>query len=251
LKLKVTIETQYYEDLVDENLYVLERYASQKVHQLFRNGIKNISKNEIISIGYEGLYKAATTFDESKNDNFQGYAWYYIDLAFKSYQRKIDGIHHVARNQIKNIRKTTDSLIQKLGRQPTDSEIAERLKIDAREVRKFKNIESNHIHSIQDSSENIKLVDEDNRADTYLEEGERKINLGRDMNDCLENTLTADQRLIIELMYLEYLNAKEIAFKLWGKFDEKEIYLIYNTTKNGKFKLKNCMEKKGWSITDV
>ncbi len=168
--MKTTADTQYNEDLVNENLNILEYYAKQKVNQLFRNGIKNISKSEIISIGYEGLYKAATKFDDSKNDNFQGYAWYYIDLAFKSYQRKIDDIHHVARNQIKSIRMKTELLFQKLGRQPTDFEIAESLKIDTKEVRKFKTIESDHVQSVYDFDENDRLVDEEIRADRYLEE---------------------------------------------------------------------------------
>jgi len=251
LKLTSSADSQYYEDLVNENLNILERYASQKVNQLFRNSIKNISKSEIISIGYEGLYKAATTFDESKNNNFQGYAWYYIDLAFKSYQRKIDGIHHVTRSQIKNIKKKTDSLIQKLGRQPTDTEIADSLNLDVKEVEKYKNIEAYHLQSLQDSDENYNLIDRGDQADRFLEENERITNLGRDMNDCLENYLSTDQRTIIELMYLDHLNAKEIAIKLWGEFDEKEKNLIYNTTKSSKLKLKNCMGKKGWSITDV
>lgn len=71
------------------------------------------------------------------------------------------------------------------------------------------------------------------------------------MNDCIKDSLSGDKRVIIESMYFENLNAEEIALKLWNKFTDKEKYFIYNTIKNGKKKLKDCMENKGWSITDV
>ena len=251
MKLMSGVDDQYYENLINENLQILERYASQKLHQLFNSGIKNISKSEIVSIGYEGLYKAAIKFDETKNDNFYGYAWYYVDLAFKSHQRNVDEIHHVTRKQIKIIKKAMDLLSQKLGRQPMDTEIADHLKMDIKQVQKYRNIELNHSQSFQDSDGEFESVDEENPADVYLEEREKESNLGRDMNECLESTLSADQKSIIELMYLEHLNAEEIALKLWGKYKDKEKHFIYNTTKSGKQKLKKCMEKKGWSLTDI
>jgi len=251
LRLHETKDTPYLEDLVNENLFLLEKYASHKVNQLFRSGIKNITKTEIISIGYEGLHRAAITYDEMKSSNFQGYAWYSIDLSLKTYQRKIDGIHHVARSQIKKIRKTTDLLVQKLDRQPTDDEIAQSLKIDTKEVHKFKRIEADLIEADDDFEEYTKLVDEDTRADKNLEENERETILGRDMNDCLQYSLSEDQRQMIELMYMEYLSAEDIADRLGKEFNDKIKHHIYNTVKNCKLKLKKCMENKGWSITDV
>ncbi len=251
MKLRSGPEDQFFEDLINEHLQILERYASQKLRQLFNNGIKNISKSEIVSIGYEGLYKAALKFDKTQNDNFYGYAWYYVDLAFKSYQRNIDEIHHVTRKQIKIIKNAMDLLSQKLERQPTENEIADHLKMDIKQIRKYRNIELNHIQSVQDTDEPFESVDEENQVDVYLEEREKESNLGRDMNECLESALSADQKSVIELMYLEHLNAEEIALKIWGKFSDKEKFMIYNSTKSGKQKLKKCMEKKGWSLTDI
>jgi len=251
MKLKPERDNQYYEKLINENLHVLEQFANQKVHQLIRNGIKNISKSEIISIGYEGLYKAAIKFDESKNNDFFGFAWYYIDFAFKAYQRKIDSLHHVTRKQIKKIRKTIDLLSQKLGRQPTDGELAETLKMDNQQIQKYRNIELINLQYMEDTNAIIESDFKEFSVDFNLEDKEKKLNLGRDMNDCIEISLTGDQRVIIEWMYMEYLNAKEIALKLWGKFGEVEKNLIYNTTKSGKSKLKKCMEKKGWSVKDI
>jgi len=237
------------EKLINDSLYILERYADQKVYQLYRDGIKYISKSEIISAGYEGLYKAAIKFDAARNDNFNGFAWYYIDLAFKSYLRNLDELHHVTRRKLRDIKKTTDQLTQKLGRQPTDSEIAECLKISEKQLRKYKNININHIQSVPESNGYIGSIEVDNRADYHLENSDR--NLGRDMNDCLEISVSADQRRIIELMYLDNLKAEEIAHQLWGRFTKTEKNYIYNTLKTGRKKLKKCMEEKGWSITDV
>ncbi len=237
------------ESLINDNLYILERYADQKVFQLFRDGIKYISKSEIISAGYEGLYKAAIKFDAARNDNFNGFAWYYINLAFKSYLRNLDELHHVTRKKLKDIKRTTDRLSQTLGRQPTDSEIAECLKIKEKQLRKYKNINIDHIQSVQESNGNIGSIEVENGADNHLKNSDR--NLGRDMNECLEISISADHRRIIELMYLDNLKAEEIAHLLWGRFTNREKNYIYNTLKTGRKKLKKCMEEKGWSITDV
>lgn len=248
---KQETDVKYRENLINNNLYILENYARQKYKQLFSYGIRNILINEIISIGYEGLYKAAVIFDKNKNNNFYGFAWYHIDLAFKSYQRNIDKLHHVTRKKIKNINQISDALTQELGRPPNDTEIAGRLQIDENDLRKYKNVELNYTAVNQNSDEDFDPVDREYPADISMEKNEREFILGRDMNDCLENTLSGVQRKIVELMYLDNLDAVKIADKLWGKFDQKKKNLIYNTTKNGKIKLKKCMEKKGWSITDI
>ena len=247
MQLKPEGDNRYYEKLINEHLHVLEQFANQKVNQLIRNGIKNISKGEIISIGYEGLYKAAIKFDESRNNDFSGFAWYYIDFAFKAYQRNIDSVHHVTRKQIKNIRKATDALSQKLGRQPTDGEIAESLKMDTQQIQKYRNIEITNLPYMDDTNSISESDVKEFVLDFNHEDQDSKLNLGRDMNHCIEISLTGDQRVIIEWMYMEDLNAREIAMKLWGKFGDTEKNLIYNTTKSGKSKLKKCMENKGWS----
>lgn len=246
----VVSENKKNEILVIEHLHVLERYAKTKSYQLARFGI-NISIQEIISIGYIGLHKAANIFDENKSADFSKFAWQHIDFAFKAHLREIDAVHHETRKHLNDVKKITDTLSQKLGREPTDYEVADALKMDIEQLWNYKKIELNITKYDKPLEEILEWMDGEDQEDEVEKKEEKKSRLGKDMNDCIKDSLSGDKRVIIESMYFENLNAEEIALKLWNKFTDKEKYFIYNTIKNGKKKLKDCMENKGWSITDV
>ena len=203
----------------------------------------------MVSVGYQGLYQAALKFDTKKSNDFKGFAWKYIDYAVKTYQRNIDELHHITRNHIKDIKQVRDTLMQRFGREPTDMEIAEHLNMSSDDVQKYINIEWNS-YRVEDDHKVLSEITVEAESGESIEE-DRSIKLGKDMDDCLEYSLTAEQKKIIELMYLENLTAAEIAFKLWSRFENKEKNLVYNSTKSGKMKLKKCMEEKGWTITDI
>jgi len=246
-----TKDDQSLENLINEHLYILEIYSEKKVNSLRNLGRTNITKNEIVSIAYEGLYKAVINFDESVNNNFFGYAWQYIDFAFKTYQRKIDPLHQDTREKVKKIQKANESLIQSLGRTPTEQEIAKKTNLDVKQIKKINRLGLDSIQYDELSTGSLEIENGEQPADMKLEEQERTTTLGKDMNDCLETALAEDQKRIIELMYLDSKSAETIALSLWNQFGSKEKNFIYNTVKSGKNKLKQCMQQKGWSVTDL
>ncbi len=251
MELQTRSDIQNAENLINKYYYVLEDYANSKIHQLFNLGIKNISKSEIISIGYSGFCTAANMFDETKNDDFSGYARKYVDYAFKQYQREIDPIDHRPRAKIKKIKKISDTLSQEIGRPPTDEEIAKSINMKEEEVQTLKKLAFEQTQSFDGLNDASDLVGDNTGADFLFEKEEREDTLGRDMNNCLKSTLSEEKRLIFELKYLEKLSTEEISKELWDQVTEKQKIYINNTNKNAKLKLKKCMEKKGWAITDV
>ena len=244
-------DPEIFEERVQNSLNILDECASWKYFELKRKGI-SISKNELVTIGYMGLHDASQRFDSSKNDDFEGFAKHYINLAILSYQRGIDKVDHRVRSQIKEISKVKESLTQTLGRIPSTKEIAKKMQMDEDKIYSLLKTDPKQVeidNEYIDGSYN--LYHNSDQADSRIDIKEREENLGRDMNDCINTALNHDQKKIIELLFIEEKTAKDIALLLWQKFDKKEKTYIYNTTKNGKLKLKKCMGKKGWSITDV
>ena len=240
-------QSALFEKRVQDGLGLLEECAKWKYFELKAKGV-SVEKSELITIGYMGLHKAVQIFDDKKNNDFHGFAKYHINLAILTYQRNIDELDHRVRKQIKQILNVRENLQQSLGREPSITEIAEKTNIEEGKVESLLTLSPGYVDINNNSSEEYA---ESMFNEIEYEHKEQNDRLGKDMSDCIDTALTADQKQIIELLYFEEKSVEEISVKLWHKFDTKKKTFIYNATKNGKIKLKNCMAEKGWSIADV
>jgi RNA polymerase sigma factor for flagellar operon FliA len=116
--------------LIEENFSLVNKVANFMSVKF--NGV--INKDDIIEFGIFGLIDAAIKFDPSKNENFKFYAITRIKGTILDNVRKLDYMPRNVRELSGRIEKVYSKLEQKLGRMPSDEEVADELAIGIDEL---------------------------------------------------------------------------------------------------------------------
>lgn len=175
-----------------------------------------IKLDDLYSSGVTGLIKAVEKFDTAKNNKFETYAVVVIKGAIIDELRRLDWIPRSIHRQANQIATASEKLSQKLGRDPTESEISEHLGLTDEEyenllarVRPAILIPLNADVMMQDE-ETMSIADKiaDVRAQTSYEAADRK-----EFSSMLENAindLPEQEKKVLILYYYEELMLKEI-----------------------------------------
>jgi RNA polymerase primary sigma factor len=188
------------DQLVKANLRFVVSIAKQYSNQ-------GLSLEDLINEGNLGLIKAAHRFDEKRGYKFISYAVWWIRQAMLQALAEHSRIVRLPLNRagtLYRIGKASRQLDQKLGRQPTAEEIAQKLGISIEEVEDTMHIANTHV-SLDDPYSNDK---DDNALVDYLtdedqispDEGTYNNALTEDMEKAL-NTLTDREKLILTLYF--------------------------------------------------
>jgi len=241
----------------DDFLQLLERIANIRYRILLNAGIKRIPAEEFINVGYFGLVHAHEKFDpqastkkEKPNKEeilkaFKTFATYSINNAISGFLRREDFIDFRTRRKIKEMREVIAKLEQKLGREPTEEEIAGEMNMAIEYYRKL-TAKDVLIESLDDPDFINQFTDEYDHEESEGSEDLKK--LGKETDHCLKITLNKDEMLIILLKEFRYFTLQDIVDVMGMGYNISKVHRINEQAKS---KLKFCLEKKGWTIIDV
>ncbi len=178
----------------------------------------SVDKEDLIEAGIVGLIDAVEKFDPSRNCKFSTYARFRIKGAILDELRSLDIIPKSMRQKSKQIEETYSRLENRLGRSPTDREIADELGITEEEYSKL-------IHEIKgavvinfDDFKSLKIKEEDQEGlepllESDLPYPDQQVELKQISEILAEEIekLPEREKIIITLYYYEDLTITEIA----------------------------------------
>lgn len=174
---------------------------------------------DIESAALMGLLQALDSYRKDKKIQFNTYAYYRIKGNVIDYLRKVDEMPRVHRVTFGKAQKAMEELMQKLGREPEDEEVAEALDITIEEYRKILiNVQQRAALSLNDQKydDNESLTLSNSLADPNIESPDAKLtrdSISKKIQEKLQHLKERD-RLILTLYYYEDLTLNEIAILL-------------------------------------
>jgi RNA polymerase sigma factor for flagellar operon FliA len=182
--------------------------------------------DELIQVGMIGLIEANGSYDASKGVEFEVFAKNRIRGAILDQVRKLSYLPRSAIVNIRDHNEATAALSGELGREPTQSELAEFMGKDIESFQK----ERAHAHRFQTVSlesqlpENVDLpASEINEPETQMAEDQFMSAL----EDSIES-LPERERTVVSLYYVEEMNLKEIGAVL--EVSESRVSQILSTS---------------------
>jgi RNA polymerase sigma factor FliA len=191
------------------------RFIARRIHERLP---QHVPIEDLYSAGVVGLLDALSKFDPSKQVQFRSYAQFRIRGAVLDSLRTLDWSPRELRRKGRAVEQAIQTLTARVGRTPTDTEIAEQLHLDLPAYQQLlgelKGLEIGTLHSerSEDSGEE-ELV--------YLPNRPEDDPLYRYLNSELRERLTAAigdlperERLVMTLYYYEETTMKEIGLIL-------------------------------------
>jgi RNA polymerase sigma factor for flagellar operon FliA len=97
----------------------------------------HLDADDLVSVGIIGLMDAMTKYDPTREAKFKTYAEFRIRGAMLDEIRSMDWIPRSVHERLSLVEKTHADLLNKLGRPPTDEEMAKALQIPVAELSEF------------------------------------------------------------------------------------------------------------------
>ncbi len=175
---------------------------------------KNVSRDDLVSLGMMGLFDALNKFDIKRDLKFDTYASFRVRGAIIDGLRKEDWLPRSAREKAKKLETQIERLEQRLMRHATPEELAEHMELPVEEVYQtvqehfFSNVLSIHEQQDQEESEGKSFVIRDEHTKTPEQQVVRTELLG----DLAENIkkLNEKEQLVLSLFYTEEMTLTEI-----------------------------------------
>ncbi|HKI46078.1 MAG TPA: FliA/WhiG family RNA polymerase sigma factor [Balneolales bacterium] len=171
---------------------------------------------DLVSAGIVGLLQALDSYDTTKNVQFNTFAYYRIRGNVIDYLRKIDKMPRFQRNMYGKAQEAMERLMQRLGREPEDDEIACELEITVDEYNNLLvNVQQRAILSLDDR----KYTDSDgDRLSDHIEDENivspsydiEKQTLYSHLAEEIKKLKERDQ-MVLAMYYYEEMTLNEIA----------------------------------------
>ncbi len=205
------------ERIITENVdlvrYEVDRVASGLPDQ--------VDREDLVSAGLIGLVKAVDRYDPNRGASFRTYASTLARGAILDELRKMDWAPRGLRGRYRELEQTVSKLRRRLGRQPQESEIIERLGISSREYRKLlRDASATAIVSLESLTE--AAGDAHSPTNANLREGRPEwvphtsvdhSELRRLLVECIKE-LSEREQMVISLYYKEEMTMREVGMIL-------------------------------------
>jgi RNA polymerase sigma factor for flagellar operon FliA len=212
-----TGKTEVRDALIERHLYLV-KFVVGRVGSMLPGHIK---LEDLYSSGVTGLVKAVEKFNPSKNSKFENYAILLIKGAIIDELRELDWIPRSVHQKANLITSAQEILQQKLGREPTDSELSEHLGLTEDELDDILlrvrpailiSLNGNVSHNDEENAPISERI-ADAKAQTSFEAADRK-ECASLLESAIAN-LPEQERRVLTLYYYDELMLKEIG-KIMG-----------------------------------
>ncbi len=193
----------------------LVKYNAERIWARLPEGVE---LDDLVSAGVFGLMDAIDAFDLSRGVKFETYCVPRIRGAMLDELRTMDWVPRLVRSKASKLNEAQKTLEARLGRQPTENELAEELGVTTEELEKMM-LDASAVNLISlnkkwyetDSYKDVREIDilEDKKG----EDPTKRIQKA-DLMRLVTKGLNRNERLIIILYYYEELTMKEIGATL-------------------------------------
>ncbi len=181
---------------------------------------------ELIQVGMIGLIEATKSFDSSKGVEFEVFAKNRIRGAILDQVRKMSYLPRSAMVNIREHNEAQQLLAGQLGREPTQSEMADFMEKDIEEYQKERN-HANRFQTISLESQVPETVDlpssDDNDPESILAKDQMMAVLAESIESLPER-----EKTIVALYYVEEMNLREIGAVL--EISESRVSQVLSAT---------------------
>lgn len=188
------------------------RYIARRIHERLP---QHVSLDDLINAGVIGLMDALEKYEPSKNVQLSSYATFRIRGAILDSLRDLDWSPRELRRKARAIEEAERALRERLGRSPSENEIAAELKMKLEDFQQLLgelrglDIGSFHVESEDGSGEDdlSRYLPASNAENPFLQcqQGEMKELLARAIGELPER-----ERQVLALYYFEELTMKEV-----------------------------------------
>ncbi|MEG0036909.1 MAG: FliA/WhiG family RNA polymerase sigma factor [Victivallaceae bacterium] len=212
-----TRSQDYRDRLIDHYLYLV-KYSVGKIASALPS---HLTHRDLYSYGVSGLIKAVEKFDLLRNKKFENYASFIIRASVIDELRKSDWVPRSVHQKATKLSKSMEILRDRLGREPSDKDLAEHLGISENEllswfssVRPIVIISLNETICRDNDSLGVNLVERliDGKAEDGFKMAEKKEYFVI-LSHAIE-ALEYKEKQILRLYYYDDLILKEIANRL-------------------------------------
>jgi len=215
IQFKQDMSNQELRNRLIETYLPLVKYNGERIWARLPEGVE---LDDLISAGVFGLMDAIDAFDLSRGVKFETYCVPRIRGAMLDELRTMDWVPRLVRSKASKLNEAMKNLEARLGRQPSEVELAEELNLTVPELEKMI-LDANAVNLISlnkkwyetDSYKDVREIDilEDKKG----EDPTKRIQKN-DLMRLVTKGLNRNERLIIILYYYEELTMKEIGATL-------------------------------------